>query len=47
MPATRLELSAAADTTRTFGARSPLGGDSTALAIGSTISLCLEGGSQP
>lgn len=47
MPATLRELSAAADaTTRTFRARYTLGGDSTTLAIGSTITLRLDGGSQ-
>ena len=44
VPATLRELSAAADaTTRTFRARYTLGGDSAALAIGSTITLRLDG----
>ncbi|MDH4568872.1 efflux RND transporter periplasmic adaptor subunit [Pseudomonas sp. BN414] len=44
VPATLRELSAAADTTtRTFRARYTLGGDSSALAIGSTVTLQLDG----
>jgi RND family efflux transporter MFP subunit len=49
VPATLRELSAAADaTTRTFRARYTLGGDSSALAIGSTVTLRLDsaGGEQ-
>ncbi|BAU75819.1 efflux RND transporter periplasmic adaptor subunit [Metapseudomonas furukawaii] len=44
VPAQLRELSAAADTTtRTFRARYTLGGDSSALAIGSTVTLRLDG----
>lgn len=47
VPATLRELSAAADTTtRTFRARYTLEGESTALAIGSTITLRLDGAGQ-
>ncbi|WJN61727.1 efflux RND transporter periplasmic adaptor subunit [Pseudomonas sp. SO81] len=47
VPATLRELSAAADsTTRTFRARYTLGGESAALAIGSTITLRLDGTSR-
>jgi RND family efflux transporter MFP subunit len=47
VPATLRELSAAADTTtRTFRARYTLGGESAALAIGSTITLRLDGAGQ-
>ncbi|WP_375739511.1 efflux RND transporter periplasmic adaptor subunit [Pseudomonas boanensis] len=47
VPATLRELSAAADnTTRTFRARYTLGDESPALAIGSTITLRLDGTSQ-
>ncbi|MBT8768510.1 efflux RND transporter periplasmic adaptor subunit [Metapseudomonas boanensis] len=47
VPATLRELSAAADTTtRTFRARYTLGGESASLAIGSTVTLRLDGTAQ-
>jgi RND family efflux transporter MFP subunit len=47
VPATLRELSAAADaSTRTFRARYTLGADSAALAIGSTVTLRLDGAPQ-